>query len=178
MRRLYYLSPTIESAEQVSDDMHAHGVTDWHFHVLSKDEAGLYSHHIHSANAFQRTDLIRFTERGLICGVGLAAIFLLPLNYIQEFTFNTWLSLSAFCILFSTWCAGIGGISQENYKIQRFHDDIEAGNYLIMVDVPKADEEMIKRVMSIRHPEAKLEGQSSTFTNPFSGPLKPALAAH
>lgn len=171
MKRLYYISPTIESAEQISEDMHEHGVTDWHFHVLSKDESGLYSHRIHSATTLQRTDLVRYMERGLICGCALGLIFTIPLNYIEQFTFNTWLAISSFCVLFSTWCGGIGGVSQENYKIQRFHDDIEAGRYLIMVDVPKTDEEMIRKVMSIRHPEASLEGHSSTFTNPFASPV-------
>ena len=38
MKRLYYLSPTIDSAEQVSNDLHEKGITDWHFHIVSKDE--------------------------------------------------------------------------------------------------------------------------------------------
>lgn len=176
MKRLYYLTSNIDSAEQISDDMHSHGVTDWRFHVLSKDEAGLFSHHIHSANTFQRTDLIRYVERGLMCGCAVGLLFTIPLYYLQEFTFNTWLATAGFCILFSSWCGGIGGISQENYKIQRFHKDIEAGKYLIMVDVPKTEEELIRKVMSIRHPEASLQGHTSTYTNPFSAPLQPAYA--
>ncbi len=170
MKRLFYLSPTIESAEQVSEDMHKHGVTDWNFHVLSKDEAGLYTHHLHSANAFQRTDLVRYIERGLLAGGLLGLIFAIPLAYLENFGFSAWLALGFFCVLFGAWCGGIGGISQENYKIRHFHDDIEAGKHLIMIDVHKQDEELIKSVMSTRHPEAQLQGVDSTFTNPFASP--------
>lgn len=168
MKRLYYLSPSIDSAEQVSEDLHDHGVTDWHFHVLSKDEAGLFTHKLHSANMFHRTDLVRYMERGILCGAAVGLIFLIPLSFLEEFTLNAWLAITLFSIMFGTWCGGIGGISQENYKIQRFHKDIDEGKYLIMVDVPKENEDIIKRVMSIRHPEASLQGHSSTFTNPFA----------
>jgi hypothetical protein len=41
MKRLYYLSSSIESVEQVSNDLHEKGITDWNFHIISKDEAGL-----------------------------------------------------------------------------------------------------------------------------------------
>ena len=73
MKRLYYLSPSIDSVDDVSQDLHEHGITDWNFHIISTNEDGLYSHHLHSANAFQRTDVIRFVERGLLSGglVGL-----------------------------------------------------------------------------------------------------------
>lgn len=174
MKRLYYLSPTIESTEQISEDLHEHGVTDWRFHVLSKDEAGLYNHHLHSANTFQRTDLVRYMERGLICGAIVGVLFLIPLAYLEDFTVKAWLAISFFSVLFGIWCGGVGGISQENYKIQRFHDEIEGGKYLIMVDVPKPDEELIRRLMSIRHPEASIQGHTSTFTNPFARPI-PAM---
>jgi hypothetical protein len=70
MKRLYYLSSSIESVEQVSNDLHEKGITDWNFHIISKDEAGLYSHHLHSASLIQRTDVVRFVERGLISGGG------------------------------------------------------------------------------------------------------------
>ncbi|WP_156497956.1 hypothetical protein [Oleiphilus sp. HI0043] len=43
MKRLYYLSPSIDSVDQVSKDLHEHGITDWNFHIISTNEEGLYS---------------------------------------------------------------------------------------------------------------------------------------
>ena len=42
MIRLFYLVSSIDSAKEISDDLHEHDVTDWRFHIVSKDEAGLY----------------------------------------------------------------------------------------------------------------------------------------
>lgn len=168
MKRLYYLSPSLESVEQVSNDLHEKGITDWHFHIISKDESGLYSHHLSSASLIQRTDVVRFVERGLIAGGVLAALFMMPLAYIEAFTLNVWVAVSFFCVLFGSWAGFIGGISQENYKISRFHDHISAGQYLIMVDVGREHEQLIRCVMELRHPEAIAQGKSSVFTNPFA----------
>ena len=168
MKRLYYLSPSIESAEQVSNDLHEKGITDWNFHIISKDDKGLYAHQLHSASLFHRTDVVRFMERGLISGGVLGLFFTMPLAYIEAFTFNAWLGVAFFCVLFGSWAGFVGGISQENYKVQRFHSQISEGQYLIMVDVHKEHEELIRCVMSIRHPEAVIQGQSSTITNPFA----------
>jgi len=168
MKRLYYLSPSIESVEQVSNDLHEKGITDWNFHIISKDETGLYSHHLQSASLIQRTDVVRFVERGLISGGVLGLLFTMPLAYIEAFTTNVWLAVTFFCVLFGSWAGFIGGISQENYKISRFHDHISAGQYLIMVDVHKQHEELIRSVMEIRHPEAIAQGKSAVFTNPFA----------
>jgi hypothetical protein len=93
---------------------------------------------------------------------------MMPLTYIEAFTFNVWLAVSFFCVLFGSWAGFIGGISQENYKISRFHDHISAGQYLIMIDVDKEHEQLIRCVMEIRHPEAIAQGKSSIFTNPFA----------
>jgi hypothetical protein len=60
MRRLFYLVSSIDSAKEISEDLHKNGVTDWRFHVLSKDEAGLYTHNLHSASVSDRTDVVRF----------------------------------------------------------------------------------------------------------------------
>ncbi|MFT5717169.1 MAG: hypothetical protein ACJAWS_000442 [Oleiphilaceae bacterium] len=168
MKRLYYLSPSVESVEHVSNDLHEKGITDWNFHIISKDETGLYSHHLSSASLIHRTDVVRFVERGLIAGGFLSVLFAMPLTYVEGFTFSVWVVVSLFCILFGSWAGFIGGISQENYKISRFHDYISAGQYLIMVDVAKKHEKLIRCVMEVRHPEAIAQGKSSVFTNPFA----------
>ncbi|MDX1451199.1 MAG: hypothetical protein R3183_01490 [Oleiphilaceae bacterium] len=168
MKRLYYLAPTIDSAEQISNDLHQHGVSDWRFHILSKDEAGLYTHHLHTANALQKTDMVRFMERGLMVGLSVGLLFALPAFYIEAFTVEAWIAICVFCVLFGTWAGGIGGISQDNYKTRHFQEAIDAGNYLIMVDAKKKDQDLIKRLMAQHHPEAQLQGSSSTYTNPFA----------
>ena len=41
MKCIYYLSPSLKSTEEISNDLHAIGIDDWFLHIVSKDESGL-----------------------------------------------------------------------------------------------------------------------------------------
>ncbi|MBS3803024.1 MAG: hypothetical protein KGY54_00625 [Oleiphilaceae bacterium] len=170
MRRLFYLVSSIDSAKDISEDLHAHGVTDWRFHVLSKDEAGLYTHNLHTASVKDRTDLVRFVERGLIVGLVLALAIVTPLAISGVFDLPTgaYIGFFLFLVLAGGWLGGFGGIVGENYRIKQFHDDIDAGKYLIMVDAPKEHVPKVRELMKKNHPEAQLQGEDSSFNNPFA----------
>ena len=171
MKRLFYLVDSIDSVDEISDDLHAHGVTDWRFHIISKDEAGLFRHHLHTASVLDRTDLPRFVERGVLIGAlaGVLVVGTLSLIVGLNLPMGAWIALFAFAVVAGGWLAGFGGIQSENYRIRRFHDDIEAGKYLVMVDVSKRDLQEMKRLMGERHPEAALQGEDSSFNNPLAG---------
>jgi hypothetical protein len=87
MQRLYYLASDIDTSERVSEALHNEGIRDWNFHVLAKDEAGLYIHRVHSATPFQQLDLIHSAERWGLGGgaigltVGLVCYALQPLPW-------------------------------------------------------------------------------------------------
>ena len=78
MKRLFYLVDAIDRVESISDDLHKEGISNWRFHIVSKDEAGLYTHRLHSASVLDKTDLARFVERGLLIGALFAIFFVLP----------------------------------------------------------------------------------------------------
>ena len=180
MIRLFYLVSSIDSAKDISDDLHKHGVTDWRFHIVSKDEAGLYTHQLHTASVLDRTDLPRFVERGALIGFVLALAVLIPLSFLDVLTMPAaaWIALFAFMVAAGAWVGGFGGIQSENYRIQPFHQDIEAGKYLIMVDTPKDHAPKVKELMTKNHPEAELQGKDSSINNPFASKrqrkIKPA----
>lgn len=171
MKRLFYVVDSIDSVDEISEDLHSHGVSDWRFHIISRDEAGLYRHHLHTASVLDRTDLPRFVERGVLIGAvaGVLVMGILSLIVGLNLPTGAWIALFAFAVVAGGWLAGFGGIQSENYRIRRFHDDIEAGKYLVMVDVPQKDEQEMKRLMGMRHPEAVLRGEDSSFNNPLAG---------
>ena len=71
--------------------------------------------------------------------------------------------------------AGRGGLfdlARENYKIKRFHEDLEAGKYLIMVGFKKTLETTVKELMGKQHPEAKFSGMESTWIIPLKWQLR------
>jgi hypothetical protein len=171
MRRLYYLTNDIDSCEQISKDLHDAGITDWNFHVLSRDEAGLYKRHIHSANYVHKLDIVRDAERGGLIGLVVAALATFYLSTANTFGAHTsglmYVAIFGFITMFGAWAGGMVGLATENQKVAQYHEDIEAGKFLIMIDVKAGEEERLKKLMASTHPEAAFKREGSTFINPF-----------
>ncbi len=172
MKRLYYLTRNVQSTERIAEDLHREGITDWHFHVISKNEAGLQTHHVHLAAPWHRFDILHTGERGALIGgtagflLALIAVLYTPIGEIFGFWF---LPLpTALCGFFGAWVGGMVGLSHENYKIARFHDSIEHGDYILMVDCRKDQEARVRNMMRREHPEATPRGEDSTWVSPFA----------
>ena len=69
--------------------------------------------------------------------------------------------------MFGAWEGGLTGIAIENKKLRKFHHDIEAGKYLILIYVRKEQGAAVRALMRKRHPEAELVAVNTHFINPF-----------
>ena len=171
MQRLYYLADDIEVTERVSEALHREGISDWNFHVLAKDEAGLYTHHVHSATPYQQLDIVRTGQRWGLIGGAIGLLAGLVCRELQPFPWETTHVIVAMMMLiggfFGAWQGGMIGLTRENYKIAPFHDDIEAGRYLLMVDVRRDDRPRVRELMNMQFPSVQRCGSSSTIINPF-----------
>lgn len=170
MKRLYYLTYDIDVAESVSKSLHANGISDWNFHVLSKDEAGIQKHHLHAATPIHQLDILRSGERGFFYGVMLAIVTIVLVDqltsWFEMFGLLGVLGIAAMTIGFSTWIGGFIGMQTENYKIRRFHDVIEHGGYLLMVDVTPKQKASIEILLMNQHGVSKA-GEDTTLVTPF-----------
>lgn len=174
MKCLYFLAPSLSSTHDVSDDLHQAGIKDFYLHVISRDECGLKKQHIHSSNYLETLDVIRDGFIGAALGfvVGLVGVGLLM--YFQPFGANVqvpafvYVILVGLATLFGAWEGGLTGIATENKKLSRFHDDIAAGKYLILVYVRKQREAAVRQMMQEKHPDAQLVAVDTHFINPFS----------
>lgn len=174
MKCLYFLAPTLTCTHDVSDDLHEVGIKDFYLHVISRDESGLKKQQIHSSNYLETLDVIRdgFIGAALGCVLGLIGIALLmyfkPFGPDVQVPVYVYVILVGAATLFGAWEGGLTGIASENKKLARFHDDIAAGKYLILVYVRKNQEEAVRRMMQERHPDAELAAIDTHFVNPFS----------
>ena len=174
MKCLYFLAPTLASTHDVSDDLHQSGVEDFYLHVICKDESGLRKQHIHSSNYLETLDVVRDGFIGAALGLTAGLIGVALLKYFDPFgpeyqvPVYVYAILVAVATLFGAWEGGLAGIGAENKKLARFHDDIEAGKYLVLVYVRKQQEDSVVKMMKERHPEAELVGVDSHFINPFT----------
>ncbi|MBL4795487.1 MAG: hypothetical protein JKY24_08320 [Pseudomonadales bacterium] len=171
MDRMYFLTNSIESADAIEKDLVFRGVNLNHIHIISHHDAEEKIHNVHSGSYFMRRDIVHSGERGLIIGliVGLIAGSLLAA--IAPFAVGLELTLIAsttiLSSLFGVWVGCMIGLSTENYKIAQFHDQLEAGQYLMVVDVKSSEKEGVETLMKQKHPESSFAGEASTTTNPF-----------
>ena len=177
MKCIYFLTPTLASTHQVSADLHSVGIKDFWLHVICRDECGLKRHQIHSSNYFETLDIVRDGFIGAALGflIGLAGIGLLVyLKPFGTYEVSAWVYaiLVGAATLFGTWEGGLVGIDSEHKKLAKFHDDLVAGKYLILVYVRKHRESLVRKMMQEKHPDAELVAIDSHFVNPFSNVKK------
>ena len=172
MKCIYYLSPTLKSTQEISNDLHATGVNDWFLHIVSKDEGGLARSRLHSSNYLETLDVIRDglidAGCGLSAGLLVAALSMLAEPFGPDVPLYAYVAIVFVLGCFGAWVGGLVGIASENKKLAAFHDDIEAGKYLILIYARKEQEYRIKEMMAARHSEAQLSAVDSRFLNPFA----------
>lgn len=178
MNCLYYLAPTLDSTHRVTDDLHAAGVKDFFLHVISKNESGLKTQHIHSSNYLETLDIIRDGFIGAAVGVLVGLIGAALVMYFEPFGTAVpnfvYLIVVGVATLFGAWEGGLMGIASENKKLAKFHHDIEAGRYLILIYARKHQGAAVRAMMRSKHPEAELVAVDRHYMNPFSSLRKRA----
>jgi len=172
MKRLYFLADSLEQVRKISDDLHHQGLNDWQFSVLSRNEAGLFHHHVHSANLFQQNDVIHSGEIGAIVGGTIAFIAALIVELLTPFGDPMPLPIvilaSVFFVLFGVWSGGLAGTTRENYKTTHFHDELVRGKHLIMIDASKHQAREVQLQLAQYHMHVTSVGEDSPWTQPFS----------
>jgi hypothetical protein len=174
MKCYYFLSPTLESTESISDDLRKSGVADWFIHIISKNEAGLNRKKLHSSNYIETMDFMRHGLIGASLGFAFGIIFSLIMIVTEPV--GPGVPLIAYAALvflftcFGAWQGGLVGISKENRKLAPYHQEIHTGKYLILVYAPKKHEKSVTDTMRRLHPEAELVGIDTKFYNPFAQP--------
>jgi hypothetical protein len=171
MKCLYYVAPTLESTRQITDDLHAAGVRDFFVHVIAKDESGLKHQHIHSSNYFETLDIIRDGFIGAAIGVLLGLVAAAALFFIDPFPNApriVYFVIVVLIILFGAWEGGLTGIAMENRKLRKFHREIEAGKYVILIYAWREQGAAVRAMMRAKHKEAELSAVTKHYINPFS----------
>ncbi len=171
MKCLYYLSPDLGSTHRISDDLHDVGVSDFYLHVIARDKAGLKKEHIHSSNWLETRDIIRDGFIGAFLGFLGGLLLAGLLDYFQVFGVEPPgiinIMLVGLVTLFGAWVGGLTGVASENKKLEKFHDELDAGKNLILIYALKEQEDQIREMMEAKHPEAQLVATDKHFVNPF-----------
>jgi hypothetical protein len=136
----------------------------------------LKTQHIHSSNYLETLDIIRDGFIGAAIGLIVGLIGSLLLMYFEPFGPDVpnfvYVIVVVVATLFGSWEGGLTGIATENKKLAKFHHDIEAGRYLILIYARKRQGAAVRSMMRSKHPEAELVAIDRHFINPFSAVRK------
>ncbi len=149
MKRLYYITDKMDYAEHISEQLTDNGISSHHIHVLSKNENGVVTHHLNGPNLFERVDFIRGAVNGLVAGLLMSIAALFMGRFILNLDFSGMAQFGMICLLmlFGSWVGGLVGFARENHHLRRFHQQIEKGRHLMMIDVSASEEHLVHRII-------------------------------
>jgi len=160
MRRIYFLVPDVAVTKLVVDALLLARIEERHIHVIAKH--GTPMKDLPEANLFQKSDFIPAVERGLAIGgstgilAGLVAITLPASATMLAGGVLLMATLSGAGI--GAWAGGMIGVSTDNTRIKQFEEAIEAGQLLLLVDVPKSRVDEIEKCIKQHLPQIEIEG--------------------
>lgn len=158
MRRIYFLSPNLETTHKIVNELRAEGIEDRHMHILAKRDTPLED--MPEASVFEKTDFIPAVERGAALGAttGLLA-GLVGLRFAGfAIAGGPVLGILFFGATIGAMMSGLAGLQVGNSKVKDYADAIERGELLVMVDVPKERIDAISQLITKHHPSAQFEG--------------------
>ncbi len=158
MKRIVLLAPDVETAEKITSELLANRIPEKHIHIIARDDVPLGE--LHEAGLAERSDLLPALRRGAAVGgatgllAGLAAIAFPGIAVAGgAVLLATTLAGSAF----GAWMSGMIGVSVPSHELKAYEKAVEAGQLLMMIDVPKARAEEITRLIRAHHPEADIK---------------------
>ena len=160
MRRLYFILPNLSTTNTVVDELLLKRIDDHHIHIVAKEGTPLGN--LPEASLFQKSDFIPAVERGLAIGgvtgilAGIAAVTI-PQGSLA-LGGGAILASSLAGALIGAWVSGMIGLDVHNSQIARFEENIERGQLLMMVDIPKERVNEIKEMVHSHYPKAEIAG--------------------
>ncbi len=160
MRRIYFLVPDIPTTKKIVDELLLARIEERHIHVLAKRGTPLED--LPEASLLQKTDFIPAVERGVAMGgtagilAGLVAFTLPPAGAVVAGGILLATALTGAGV--GAWLGGMAGMNVANSRTKLFEDAIEAGQLLVLADVPRTRVEEIEERVRQHLPKVEIEG--------------------
>jgi hypothetical protein len=157
-RRLYFLVPNHDTAEQVVNEMLLARIPESNIHILAKEGSDMKD--LPEANLLQSSDFIHSVETGAAVGgvtgivAGLAAMTFPPAGLVLGGGAVLGIALAGAGV--GSWGSAMIGVSAPNSRLKAFEKAVESGQYLMMVDVPLDKVEAITSSVKEHHSDAEV----------------------
>ncbi len=172
MKRLTFLAADLQQAQTVVDDLRKMGVSDEMMHVVAEDHQMLQKAHIHEATEMETSEFESDFDWGMVIGgvLGLAvgfAIYQLSL-FGFEFGMGSLLLMLLGGVLLGGWVGKIIGESTPSSEMEKYQHAIDAGQILMMVDVPLERVPEFYKMIRRRCPKALIESSHIFHDHPLA----------
>ena len=157
-KRIYWMLPDLDSARRCMDDLLLARIAAPQIHFMAREGADMNG--LAVASVLQTSDLVEAAETGLLVGAGLGAAAGVLAAYSLESSVPAGLvvALAALGAVLGTWFCSMIGSSTPSRRLKRFEPALAAGQYLLMVDVPRGRVSEIETLLASTHPEARFHG--------------------
>jgi hypothetical protein len=158
-KRIYWLLPDQGSAVKTMNELLLARISESHIHFVAREGADMTG--LHAANVLQTSDLVDAAETGLLVGSGLGAAMGVVAAYVladMAPQAMVVIGMAGVGAVLGTWSSSMIGSSTPSRRLRRFEGAIAAGQYLLMVDVPRGRVTEIEELLQRTHPEAHFEG--------------------
>lgn len=168
-RRLYFMLPTIPNARALLDELLLKRVEERHMHFMARGNT--LPSDMPDAGFLQKTDLVHGAQMGMMVGggAGLLAGVLLVMFPPEGLSLQTAAILIATLggAVFGAWASGMNAAAIPNTRLRQFADRIEAGQVLLIIDVPVWRVQEIEQMIAERHPEITFGGVEKSTVPAF-----------
>lgn len=169
MKRLFYSTDSLDDAEMISDEVHQLGIDDHHFYVLSRDESGIKTHHLHGSTQIEKTQILSARKRAFLLA-GATALALLTFMYFFTDLTNKFLLqalaasiIGGFVVMF---IVKLAGKSFDEYFQLLVNEHLDAGDVIIIIDVERSQTHKVETQLE-GHPKAQFLADSSNLASPI-----------
>ena len=167
MRRLYFLLPNVETTRNVVHELLLNHVEERHIHIVAREGTPLED--LPEASEWQKTDLIPAAEKGLTAGgltgaiAGLVAVTVPPAGLVLGG--GAVLAMTLAGAGFGAWASSMIGVARDSSRLEKFREAVDAGEILMLVDVPKHRVDEIDDMIRTHHEDVDIEGVEPNIPN-------------
>ena len=178
----HYLFDSLDDLQKACYELeHSLGIDRSRLHVVVQNDLAIEQRNLNGVGPFGESDMVHTGLRAGLLGIPVA---LVTGGLTWQFVTHDELGgvIAGFVFLltlgFCTWLGGMVGASHENWRISAYHDDLEQGKSLLLVDVEPNQEQEMMITIATNYRDAVHCGESSSLESPLEGGWNLHLRKH
>lgn len=173
MKRLYFIAEDLQTLLLAKAALKNVEQRDIDMHVWGRDRATLVENALPPLEPLAQSDIVHSGEQGALFGLlagvmvgGLLAV-IDPMGL--DLGFMPFLFVSILFTLFGSWLGGLIGASSDNYQLEQFHSKVDAGQYVLQLDLAQSIADKVVSDLKQGAPKLSYAAEADAWNNPLRG---------